>query len=191
MILEKIKPNKKQVVVALILVVIVGALYYFRSVFVAATVNGHQISRVELIKELEKEGGSQALDALITKRLILDEAKKQNIKAEKADIDKQIVTIEEQLKAQDQTLESALAVRGMTRQDLEDQLEVQVLIQKLLEKEVTITDEEVDTYIKENKSTDSKDIVKETLKQQKLADKFQTWIDGLKTNAKINYFVKF
>ncbi len=191
MILSRLKPNKKQLITALVLAVAVAALYHFRGVFVAATVNGKQISRVELIKELEKEGGSQALDALVTKRLILDEAKKQNVKAEKADIDKQIATIEEQLKAQNQTLDSALALRGMTRKDLEDQLEVQVLIQKLLEKEIAVTDKEIDDYIKQNKSTDSKDAVKEMLIQQKLSEKFQAWITDLKTKAKINYFVKF
>lgn len=191
MVLDKIKSNRKGIITALVLILLVAALYYFRGLFVAATVNGHQISRVELIKELEKEGGSQALDALVTKRLVLDEAKKQNVTADKADIDKQIATIEAQLKTQNQTLDSALAARGMTRAQLEEQLKVQILIQKLLEKDITITDKEIDDYIKANKSTDARDVVKDTLVQQKLAEKFQAWIDGLKAKAKINYFVKF
>lgn len=189
--LNKLKNNKRAILVAVILAIVILALYRFRGLFVAATIDGHQISRIELTKELEAEGGAQALDTLVTRQLILDEAKKQNVTADKADIDKQVATIEAQLKTQNQTLDQALAARGMTKSQLEEQLKVQVLIQKLLSKTITVSDKEIDDYIKQNKSTDSRAVVKDTLTQQKLASSFQTWIDGLKTKAKINYFVSF
>lgn len=189
--LGRIKNNKKAILVAVILAIIVLALYHFRGLFVAATVNGHQISRIELTKELEAEGGAQALDTLVTKQLILDEAKKQNVTASQSDIDSQVATIEAQLKTQNQTLDQALAARGMSKAQLEDQLKVQVLIQKLVSKTVTVSDKEIDDYIKQNKSTDTRQVVKDTLTQQKIASSFQTWIDGLKAKAKINYFVNF
>ncbi len=57
-------------------IIAAALLYYFRSAFVAATVNGQPISRLSLVRELEKQGGKQAMDSLITKTLIDQEAKK-------------------------------------------------------------------------------------------------------------------
>ena len=46
-----------------------------RGLFVVALVNGEPISRIEVIKALEKQGGKATLDSLVTKKLIAQEAR--------------------------------------------------------------------------------------------------------------------
>ena len=69
--------NKKTVVLAVIIGLILVALFYFKGTFVAATVNGSPISRLSVVSQLEKEGGKNVLDSLITEKLIESEVKKE------------------------------------------------------------------------------------------------------------------
>ena len=73
---KKPKPLLIAIVVAVILILV--ALFFAKGIFVVATVNGSPISRLSLIQELEKQGGKQALEAIIDKKLIETELKKQN-----------------------------------------------------------------------------------------------------------------
>ena len=63
----------------LVLLILVVGLYFGRSLLFAALVGGRPITRVELISELEKQGGQQALESLVTKELVKQEAQKKNI----------------------------------------------------------------------------------------------------------------
>lgn len=191
--------NRPKISLLLIILVILGLLYYFKSLFVVAIVNGEPISRLVLIKELEKQGGKQTLESLISKALILQEAKKQNAIISKAEIDQEVKKIEKDVQSQGQTLDQILAVRGMSKNDLVEQVRIQKLIEKILAKDIKVTDKEVDEYIEGNKITppegqridDVKAQIKEQLRQQKLEESFQTWIENLKKNAKINYFLNY
>ena len=57
-------------------VLVIALAYGFVKMFVAAYVNGRLISRLSVVRELEKQGGKKTLDALIIKSLIAQEAKK-------------------------------------------------------------------------------------------------------------------
>lgn len=180
----------KKVIVVAVMSLIIALIYHERALFTAATVNGQPISKHDLVAELEREGGKNVLDSLITKSLIFQEAKKQKITATQDDIDKEMKSLEDNLKKQGQNLDTALSQQGLTRADLNDQMKIQVLIKKLLSNQIAVTDKEVDDYIKQNKGT-SKDDAKAALSQQKLSEKFQTWITDLKSKAEIDYYVKY
>lgn len=181
-------------VVALILV-----LYLSRSLFIAATVNGQPISRIAVIRELERQGGKQALNAIVTKNLILQEAKKQGVTVSQEDIDKELKRIEENIKRQGQTLDQALMLQGMTKENLVDQIRLQKMIEKIVGKDIKVADKEVDDYIAKNQESlpqdqDPKAIrtqVSEQLRQQKLNEKVNSWIESLRKNAKISSFVPY
>jgi parvulin-like peptidyl-prolyl isomerase len=174
-------------------------LYHFKGYLVAATVNGEPISRVSVLTQLEKEGGNQILDNLITNTLILQEAKKEKVTVTSQEISDQINKISDNLKTSGQDLDSALAAQGMTRKDLEDQVKLQLLVQKMAGKDITVSDQEISDYFKTNsasypkgtKLADVKDEISSTLKDQKLNDAITTWIQNIKTKAKINYFVNY
>jgi len=75
---KKISKDKRVLTGAVMLLVFV-LLYFLKGFYIAAVVNGQPISRFSVIGELERRGGSQALDSLINQTLILQEAKKQNV----------------------------------------------------------------------------------------------------------------
>jgi len=183
----------------LLTVALLALLYTFRGLFLAALVNGEPITRLSIVKESEKQGGKQILDNLVTRTLILQEAKKQNVTIPQGDIDKEIKKLETEFSQQGQKLTDLLSSRGMTRGDLEDQIRPRLIIEKILGKEVAVTDKEVADYLEKNKelipegasSTDTQTNVKEQLRQQKINEKFQPWVENLKKNSKINYFVSY
>ena len=53
--------RKPKVYIPLITIILIGLLYYNRSLFIVALVNGQPISRIAVVQELEKRNGKQAL----------------------------------------------------------------------------------------------------------------------------------
>jgi len=188
--------GKKNLGIFLAVVFLAVALYYFRGQFIVATVNGQPIWRFTLINELEKQGGKQTLEGLITKTLIFQEAKKQKVNVSEEEISQEIKKIEESLTSQGQDLNQALAAQGTNLDELRQQIRIQKIVEKILGKDIEVTDGEVETYIEENQDffpedTDTegaREEIKSQLKQQKISEEFEAWIGGLYGQAKISYF---
>lgn len=185
------KVDRKKIVTGIVVIAVLVLLYLFKGLFVAATVNGYPITRVAVIQELEKQDGGSVLQSLVTKHLITEEAKKSSVTVSKEQLDSEIAKIEESIKAQGQTLDEALATQGWTRADLEDQIKTQLIVEAILADKVNVSEQEVDDYIKENKSTEPRESISSLLRQQKLMTEYQTWIQDLLSKAKINYWVKY
>lgn len=193
------KPKPLVIAIGVAVILILIALFFAKGIFVAATVNGSPISRLSVIQELEKQGGKQALEAIIDKKLIETELNKQKITATKEEVDEEIKKIEAQVASQGGTLEMALAQQGMTEEKLREQITIQKKLEKLLADKVAVTDAEIDTYIKDSKATPPKDVkmedfrkqVSDQLKQQKFQQEAQTWVSDLTASAKIKYYVNY
>jgi len=197
---KKTTEKKKKIFLIVFLVLAALAILYFlKSLFIVAIVNNRPISRWAFDRTLEKQVGQQVLNSIITGMLINQEAKKQNIIATQAELDQRYNQIDNQLKAQGQTLEAALAANGQTRADFDEQMKTQIVLEKMLGKDVSVTDEEISTYFTENKDTfdkeatleSEKENIKATLLQQKLNAKLQPFLADLQSKAKIIYFLKF
>lgn len=181
------------------LVIIAMLLYHYKGLIVAATVNGQPVSRIAVLKELEKEGGKQVLGTFVTNQLILQEAKKEKVSVTQNEIDDQINKITESLKSSGQDLNSALAAQGMTKADLEDQVKLQLLVQKMAGKNISVSDTEISDYFNKNKATypkgtkleSVKDQIKSDLTNQKMSEAVNSWLTDLRSKAKINYFVNY
>ncbi len=186
-------------VAVVIAVAIVGALFfYYKGLLIAATINGSPISRLAVISELEKTSGKKILESLVIKKLIDDEARAKGIVIASADIDAEIKTIEEQIKAQGATLDQALTEQGITLDFLKNQIAVQKKLENLLADQVQVSDADITKYIADNKVTipageeaTYKEQIKSQLKQQKLSDAATAFIESLRTKSKINYFVNY
>ena len=185
------------IAIAVIALVLLAVL--FKSIFIAAIVNGEPISRLSVVTALEKQGGKTVLDNLITKKLILQEAKKRNISVTQGDIDSETKKISVGLQAQGSTIDQALAAQGMTRADLNDQLEVQVAINKMVGADVAVSEKEVDDFVAANKAQMAQGMTEaqfrtqatQQLKQQKLQIKIQDFIKNLQDKANIIHFVSY
>ena len=172
--------------------------FFFKGFFIAATVNGTPISRLKLIRELEKRDGATVLNTVITEELVKQEAAKKGIKVTTQEVDGEIAKVEANLKAQNQTLAQALASSGMTLDDLRKSITLQKLAEGILADKVTVTDAEVQKHIDDNKASfpagtnmdDAKSLIKQQLAQQKIQTEFQTWLTAVRSSAKINIFIK-
>lgn len=193
---EKIK-NPKLLIGIAVVIILLTLLYFFRSQFVVAIVNGRLISRMAFNSQLEQQNGKQVLSTMITAVLLEQEAQKKHISVSQSELDNQVKQINTQLSQQGQTLDSALAQRGMTKAQFYDQLKLQALVQKLLGSNIKVSDKEVDDYIAAHQDTidpnakpeDTRASIRQQLEQQKLSTQAQSLIAKLQQQAHITYFV--
>lgn len=179
-----------------VIILIVIALGLLKNQFIVATVNGQPITRIELIKDLEKKQGKATLDSLITEQLILQEAKARKAEVTQKEQNEELSKIEKSITSQGQNLDDLLNAQGMTRQDLTEQIKIQLTLKRLVGK-VEITQKEIDDYIEKNKETipddanmdDLKKQTKQQLENQKINDKIQAFIADLQKKAKIEYLL--
>ncbi len=187
--------NKKYLMIGLVVIILAALTFYFRNFFVVAVVNGKPITRLSLIKELEKQSGKKTLELLVTQELLYQEAQKQQVTVTTDEVNQEIKKLEDNFVKQGQNLNQLLLAQGMTREGLADQIKLQKLAEKLVEKDVVVSDQEVDDYLKQNaaslpkdtKPEDLKTQVKDELRQQKLSEQIQALLQKLHTSAKITY----
>lgn len=190
--------NKKNIIIAVIVLFVLAFAYFFKGALVAATVNGQFISRMSVVHELEKTSGRATLDALINDRLIMLEAAKQNISVSDETVNEEMAKLEKQLLDQGQNLDEVLETQGINRDDIKKRIILQKELEQMLADKLNVSDEEVEQYIKDNaitlpkdKEAESKEQIKEGIRANKLNEEAQGFIETLRTNAKINYFVKY
>lgn len=193
---KKLSRKKLYIIGAVIITAIL--LFVFKSLFVAALVNGSPISRLAVIQLLEKQAGKKALDSIVTKTLILQEAQKQNINVSQQDINSEMKKVEDNFKSQGQSFDDILKSQGLSRGDLEEQIKLQKIVTKMAGN-ITVSDKDIDDYIEKNKESLSeaadqaklKEDVKAQLIDQKTQEKIQSIVQNLQQKAKILYFVNF
>lgn len=187
--------SPRNIIITAVLILALLA-WRFKGSFIAATVNGQPVSRFELNDLLTRRFGQQTLDNLISERLILAAVRQKGIFITNSEIDGKVKEVEEKLKGK-ATLDEALAAQGLTMPMFRRQLEIQLSIEKLFDKEATVSSEEIDNYYEKNSSlyknaTDTaavKDEIKSILKQQKVNDSFEKWFAEIRKNAKINKYL--
>lgn len=149
----KVWPIISLVLAALLIVVLVKPPFVPNKAEAVATVNGKEITKDQLYDELSKAGGGEAaLDELIMKELVRQEAAKKKITVTAADIDKEIETYKKNF-GSEENLNLALSQNGMTMELLRETIEMNQLLTKILEPEVKVTDEQIKKTFEENKAS--------------------------------------
>lgn len=194
------KLNLMPLAVFLVGVFILVALFLFaRKTFIVASINGQPLTRFEVIEALEKQGAKQVVDSLISQTLLTQKAKQEKLEATSDEINIEIDKIKKQLKDQGSDLETVLATQGMTQQDLEEQIKLRLLLDKLLAGKTKVTDKEINNYLEENResypaeTTDAelKKTIREQLENQKLSTAAQELLTKLKDEANIKYYINY
>jgi hypothetical protein len=194
----KFKPNTLGIALV-VLAVILGALYYFRGLFIAATVNGQPISRFEVIRRLEKKDGKTALDNVITEILVLQEAKKLNATVTDAEVKAEVAKVRDQVTKSGQNLDTLLGFEKMTMKEFEMQIRLQKTAEKILADKITVTEDEISKFIEDNKSAIPQGMAQaevrtaalQQIKSQKMGVELQKWLEMVKAKSSINYLVKY
>jgi hypothetical protein len=179
--------------------ILVGGFLFLRKNLIVASINGQPLTRFEVIKLLEKQSGKQTVDSLVSKVLVQQEANRQKIVIEAEKISEEIKKIEDQLKGQGSDLESVLSMQGMTRAELEEQISLRLILERLMADKTKVTEKEVNDYIEANranfpetlKGAELKKTVREQLAGQKLSTEAQKLLEKLKEAANIKYYLTY
>jgi parvulin-like peptidyl-prolyl isomerase len=194
--MKTVLKSSKTTLVLLGVLLVVALLYFLKDQIIVATVNGKPITRFTLMKSLEKQGGSQVLSSLTTEMLVRQAIKDAGVTVDQSEVDAELTSLEDSIKAQGQDLDTLLLAQNMTRKDIEDQIRLSKEIEKILADKLDVTDQEVADYFEKNKASLGTDAtlemydsqIREQLRQQKLSTAQQEWLSDLQKNASIKYY---
>jgi hypothetical protein len=187
-------PSWKIVVIGLI--VLAGILLATNKGWVvAAVVNGKPIYTWQLNHTLRARFGEQTLEGMIGETLIAEQAKSSGVQVTQQDVDAKQQEVLASLGA-DVKLEDLLKFQGLTKEDFINQLRLQLLVEKLLTKDLTITDTDVNNYIATNRATLTatdpamlKAEATQQIKTNTVNDKLQEWFSQVREGAKVLKFL--
>lgn len=129
------------------LAVIAGMLFAVtKGWVVAALVEGRPIFSWQLNSTLRSRYGQQTLEGMIGEALIASQARKSGIRISASDIDEKQKEILSSM-GTDVKLDDFLKFQGMSKQDFEQQLKIQLTVEKLLTKDLVISEADIDNYI--------------------------------------------
>lgn len=177
------------------LVIVDYSVQYLNFHASVAVVNGERIYKSEFYDKLEESYGQTIAGQLIDEVLIYQEASKNNIVIDDADIEKEIKSLEENYGGKE-ILDGELENRGITRDELKTQIETTLIVQEILGKEIEITEEEKLEFFDQYKDVlltdnddptyeEAEDEVEEVLLEQKIGQKVQPWLTEIRDAANI------
>ena len=180
----------KLLLVGLVVLLIAIFLYRNKQLIVVAKVNGDYVYSWELSKMLKDRYAATTLEDLITEELILKELEKNNIQVSEEELNTRIQEIEATLGGQ--PLEEALALQNITLENFRTQMYMRIGVDKLLAQQVTVTDAELDEYVKNYGDTlvgatdeEKRNEARQQLQDQKTGDALESWLADLKAKATI------
>jgi len=130
---------------------------------IIATVDGDPITvhEVERYREQSAAGGSteiteqQALEALITDKLLEKEVRDRKIEVKTEDIDRYVDQVKERNRIDDYRFEAALQAQGLTlaryRERIKGELEKSQLVNREIRGRVSVTPDEIERYYQANR----------------------------------------
>lgn len=184
----------KKVILVLGLLALILLAYFKKEWFISATVNGSPLTTVEVLQRLNEDYKKQVVDQMVNEKLVLQEAKKNNAIPSNDDVKAKMSEIETRFGGAD-NFNLLLEQQGQSRSYVERQVMLRLALEKLYSNEATVSAEEIDTYLTQNKAlltaTDTDGQRKEAedaVRQSKLDQVIFQKVEELKTNSKISTF---
>jgi len=154
----------------------------------AASINGEKISKEELYSQLTQLYGDEALESLITNKVIELESEKEKVKVTGNEIDEELTKLQESYGGEE-GFATALEQNNVSMEQVREDIEYYLLAEKMIEPSIKITEEELKTYFEENKeSFDQKEQVKAShilVEDEALAKKVKEELDNGKDFAEL------
>lgn len=146
---------RKKSFVWILIVILLAAIGFgvvnFKSK-VIAQINGESITEKELTDYMIQQGGQQALDSLITEKIIELESKKQNIQVSEDDIEKVLAKTKESFGSEEEFLQ-ALETNSLTLDTLKKNITMNLKVKGLMEAQNPITEDQITQYFEKNKES--------------------------------------
>lgn len=188
------KLNAKFVYLVVAILALSALFLANKKLLVAAVVDGKPIFSWELNGVMADRYGKQTLEGMISERLIASEANKQGVVVSPGDIKNREDEIVKGL-GSGMPLEEILKIQGLSKDEFDRQITLQLTVQKILGKDLVITQDDIDTYIASNRATLSATEeaalqmeAKQAILDTKIGEKLQPWFNELKAKAKILRF---
>ena len=153
-----------------------------------ATVNDVAITQGQLEDALMKQYGVEVLEFIMTNEIIKQEAEAQKVTVTDEELNAEYEEYADYYGGEETLLES-LATFNMTKDDIVNDIKTYLLTVKLIQKEITITDEDIQAYYDENKSKfttddgeqlafeDVKEEVEAALLEDRVDAEYGDWLD--------------
>jgi foldase protein PrsA len=131
---------------------VVGGIWFFTNAAsnTVAKVGDTKITKDAFLKEMQQASGSDILRQMINDQLIKDGAKKYNITVSDQEVDDEINKLKSQFPS-DEQFQQSLAANHVTMDELKDRARINLLLTKLGEKDVKISEDEIKKYFDQNK----------------------------------------
>jgi foldase protein PrsA len=119
---------------------------------VAALVNGEPINKDELFEVMYATGGKEALEQLIAKKLIIQEAVKSGLEISEEELEKEITDIiDESFGGSYEDFVSVLELYGLSEDAFREDARLNLLVRKLAMAGIETTEEEALQFYEENR----------------------------------------
>ncbi len=192
------KITSRNLIILLILAGVILIWLYFRSnpgLFLAATVNGKPILKSQLQQRLVDRFGEQMLEAMISERLIENEAEKRGVTVTNEELQTKIKDIENKLQGS-MSLDKSLQIQGITRGEFERQIRIQMMIDKMFAAAASVSAEQIDQYIKDQGATmiatepaAQRVEAEQQLRNNQISQVFIDWFNTAKAEASISKYL--
>lgn len=184
-----------KIAVAVVLILIAVLLWRNKGIIIAGKVNNEPIWRWDLERRMVARSGNQVFEEMVNESLLKAAASKKGIVVTDSELNAKVKEIEKSLNGQI-SLADALAQQSMTMDEFRRQVGLQIIVEKLTADSVKVTDEEVASYVDQNKSlltaTDEaglKEEAKQNLMRERQSTAFQKIFEDLKKSAKIQNYL--
>lgn len=146
----KSKNLKKLLVVGIIVILAISVVGCSEEV-VVARVNEEKITKDEFYDQLVTQNGEQVLNALIAEKIMELEVEKLNIEVTDEEMDTKLVEMQDYYGGEEE-FDTFLTYVGYSLDDIKDNIETNLKLEKLLEPYIEITEEEKKEYFEINKT---------------------------------------
>jgi len=205
---KKLKGKKSFQIVAIVLGAVVTFILvdfffqYLNNGYSVAVVDGMRIPRREFVSRLEDSYGQSVAQQLIDEKIIRMEAKKAEVEVFDEEIQSQLDEIIDSIGGEE-AYAAALVSNNITEQELKDQIELDIMLQKLIAPTLDYTEEDVKAFFEQYANaiypTESaeleegemldyemyKDDVKDIYIKQQVENERYTWLETLYDEYKI------
>ncbi|MFB3163276.1 peptidylprolyl isomerase [Neobacillus sp. 179-J 1A1 HS] len=149
-----IKENKKTILIIAVLILAIGVLLSFAlpKDKAVAKVDGEAINKDELYDLMVEQYGAATVEQLIADKIVASEAKKEKVTITDKELNEEVDKLKESYGGEE-VFNQMLESNNTTVDALKDDLKNYLTIRKLLEPQIKITDEELQTYFDENKDS--------------------------------------
>lgn len=166
-----------------------------KGLIVAAIVDGRPIFSWQLNSTLRTRYGQQTLEGMIGEVLIQKEAQKAGVTVSADDLKGKQKEILSSL-GTEVSLEDFLKFQGMTETDFNQQLKMQLTVERLLTKNMNVSEADIDNFIATNSATlmatepaKLREEAKKAIMNNEVSEKLQPWFLELRQKSTVMKFL--